>query len=132
MMLNVLTWPFRVAADLLGLLLSLAGSMIGLCIGFVICCLGVLLCLTGIGMIIGVPLMAVIYDLIKKYVYSQPENNGQIIVRNYENWDRIWGSEPWIERNQFRQRRSIIPFTDEYTGTTVFVSAQDFLPIKDL
>ena len=56
MMLNVLTWPFRVAADLLGLLLSLAGSMIGLCIGFVICCLGVLLCLTGIGLIVGVPL----------------------------------------------------------------------------
>ena len=56
MMLNVLTWPFRVAADLMGLLLSLAGSMIGLVIGFVICCLGVLLCLTGIGLIIGVPL----------------------------------------------------------------------------
>ena len=56
MTLNVLTWPFRAAADLLGLLLSLAGSMIGLCIGFVICCLGVLLCLTGIGMIVGIPL----------------------------------------------------------------------------
>ena len=57
MMLNVLTWPFRVAADLMGLLLSLAGSMIGLAIGFVICCLGVLLSLTGIGLIIGVPLV---------------------------------------------------------------------------
>ena len=56
MMLRVLTWPFRVAADLMELLLSLAGSMIGLVIGFVICCLGVLLCLTGIGMIVGVPL----------------------------------------------------------------------------
>lgn len=67
-----------------------------------------------------------------KYVRSQPENNGQIILRNYENGDRIWVSEPWIERDQFRKRRSIIPFTDEYTGTTVFVSAQDFLPVKDL
>ena len=56
MMLRLLTWPFRVAADLMGLILSLAGSMIGLCIGFVICCLGVLLSLTGIGMIVGIPL----------------------------------------------------------------------------
>lgn len=57
MMLNVLTWPFRVAADLMGLLLSLAGSMLGLAIGFVICALGVLLCLTGIGLILGVPMV---------------------------------------------------------------------------
>ena len=56
MMLRLLTWPFRFAADLMGLLLSLAGSMLGLAIGFVFCALGVLLCLTGIGMIIGVPL----------------------------------------------------------------------------
>jgi hypothetical protein len=57
MMLNVLTWPFRVAADLVGLLLSFAGSMIGLALGFVFCAVGVLLCLTGIGLIIGVPLV---------------------------------------------------------------------------
>lgn len=56
MMLKLLTWPFRVAADLIGLILSLAGSILGLAIGFVICALGVLLCLTGIGMIIGIPL----------------------------------------------------------------------------
>ena len=56
MMLRLLTWPFRVAADLIGLILSLAGSILGLAIGFVICALGVLLCLTGIGMIIGIPL----------------------------------------------------------------------------
>lgn len=56
-MLNLLTWPFRVTADLIGLILSLAGSIVGLAIGFVICCLGVLLCLTGIGLIIGVPMV---------------------------------------------------------------------------
>lgn len=56
MMLRLLTWPFRVAADLIGLILSLAGSILGLGIGFVICAVGVLLCLTGIGMIIGIPL----------------------------------------------------------------------------
>ena len=56
MMLRLLTWPFRLAADLIGLILSLAGSILGLAIGFVICALGVLLCLTGIGMIIGIPL----------------------------------------------------------------------------
>lgn len=56
MMLRLLTWPFRVAADLIGLILSLAGSILGLAIGFVICALGVLLCLTGIGMIIGIPM----------------------------------------------------------------------------
>ncbi|MBP3637784.1 MAG: hypothetical protein J6K13_09550 [Clostridia bacterium] len=56
MMLRLLTWPFRMAADLIGLILSLAGSILGLAIGFVICALGVLLCLTGIGMIIGIPL----------------------------------------------------------------------------
>lgn len=56
MMLRLLLWPFSVAADLVGILLSLAGSVIGLAVGFVLCCLGVLLCLTGIGLIIGVPL----------------------------------------------------------------------------
>lgn len=56
MMLRLLTWPFRFAADLMGMILSLAGSMLGLAIGFVFCALGVLLSLTGIGMIIGVPL----------------------------------------------------------------------------
>jgi len=56
MMLRLLTWPFRLAADLMGMILSLAGSMLGLAIGFVFCALGVLLCLTGIGLIIGVPL----------------------------------------------------------------------------
>lgn len=56
MMLRLLTWPFRMAADLIGLILSLAGSILGLAIGFVICALGVFLCLTGIGMIIGIPL----------------------------------------------------------------------------
>jgi len=56
MMLRLLTWPFRLAADLMGMILSLAGSMLGLAIGFVFCALGVLLCLTGIGMILGVPL----------------------------------------------------------------------------
>ena len=56
MMLRLLTWPFRAAADLIDLILSLVGSILALGIGFVICCLGVLLCLTGIGLIIGVPL----------------------------------------------------------------------------
>lgn len=57
MMLKLLTWPFRLAADLMGMVLSLAGSMLGLAIGFVFCAVGVLLCLTGIGMIIGVPMV---------------------------------------------------------------------------
>ena len=56
-MLKLLTWPFRLAADLMGMVLSLAGSMLGLAIGFVFCAVGVLLCLTGIGMIIGVPMV---------------------------------------------------------------------------
>lgn len=57
MMLNVLTWPFRLAADLIGMVLDLAGSLIGLALGFALCCVGVLLCLTGIGAILGVPLV---------------------------------------------------------------------------
>ena len=57
MMLKLLTWPFRLAADLMGMVLSLAGSMLGLAIGFVFCAVGVLLCLTGSGMIIGVPMV---------------------------------------------------------------------------
>ena len=57
MMLKLLTWPFRLAADLMGMVLSLAGSMLGLAIGFVFCAVGVLFCLTGIGMIIGVPMV---------------------------------------------------------------------------
>ncbi len=56
-MLKLLTWPFRLAADLIGWILNLAGSILGLAIGFAICCLGVLLCLTGIGAIIGVPMV---------------------------------------------------------------------------
>ena len=56
MMLKLLTWPFRLAADLMGVVLSLAGSMLGLAIGFAFCAVGVLFCLTGIGMIIGVPM----------------------------------------------------------------------------
>ena len=57
MMLQLLTWPFRLAFDLVGAILGLAGSMLGLALGFVFCAVGVLLCLTGIGMIIGVPLV---------------------------------------------------------------------------
>ena len=69
MMLRLLTWPFRMAADLIGLILSLAGSILGLAIGFVICALGVLLCLTGIGMIIGIPLAIFGGGLMQKSIF---------------------------------------------------------------
>ncbi|MBE5804633.1 MAG: hypothetical protein E7316_09000 [Clostridiales bacterium] len=57
MMLQVLTWPFRMAAKLIGWILDLAGSMIGFAIGLVFCCLGVALYMTGIGAILGVPMV---------------------------------------------------------------------------
>ena len=68
-MLRLLTWPFRMALDLIGLILNLTGALIAFVLGVVICCLGVVLCLTGIGAIIGVPMVIFGGGLILKSIF---------------------------------------------------------------
>lgn len=69
MMLRVLTWPFRMAAEVIGWLLDLAGSMIGFVIGLVLCCLGVVLYMTGVGAILGVPMVILGGGLMLKSIF---------------------------------------------------------------
>lgn len=69
----------------------------------------------------------------KKYCRVQPGGDGaRAAISTYENCDRYWVSEPWPGRGMKRERETLIPITDEFTGTTVLVPSQDFLPIKEL
>ena len=57
MMLRLLTWPFRMGMELIGMILGLTGRLAAFILGGVICCAGVALCLTVIGMILAVPMV---------------------------------------------------------------------------
>ncbi len=57
MMLRLLTWPFRMGMELIGMILGLTGRLAAFILGGVICCAGVVLCLTVIGLILGVPMV---------------------------------------------------------------------------
>ena len=58
-MLRLLTWPFRMAMDLIGMILGMTGRLAAFILGGVICCAGVALCLTGIGLLLGVPMVII-------------------------------------------------------------------------
>lgn len=68
-MLRLLTWPFRLALDITGWVLSLTGRMLAFILGALFCCLGVLLCMTGIGAIMGVPLVIFSGGLMLKSIF---------------------------------------------------------------
>lgn len=63
---------------------------------------------------------------------SQPVYNGAIVINSYSFGDRIWISEPPIERGFFRGGGRFLPVTDPYSGATLFVNRNHFLPIKDI
>ncbi len=54
---DLVTWPFQLAAGLIGWILSAVGSLIAFGIGLAVCALGVALCFTLIGAVIGIPLV---------------------------------------------------------------------------
>lgn len=56
-MLRLLTWPFRMGMELIGMILGLTGRLAAFILGGVICSAGVALCLTVIGLILGVPMV---------------------------------------------------------------------------
>ena len=56
-MLRLLTWPFRMAMDLIGMILGMTGRLVAFILSGVICCAGVALCLTVIGLMLGVPMV---------------------------------------------------------------------------
>lgn len=54
---NLLTWPFQLAANLIGLILGAVERLTAFILGLIICCGGVALCLTIIGAILGIPMI---------------------------------------------------------------------------
>lgn len=71
---------------------------------------------------------------ITKLIQSQPIYGGEITLLSYYNCDRIWVSENWIGHGlePKSQRDVLLPFVDKYTGATLFVDGEEFLPIKEL
>ena len=53
----LLTRPFQLAANLIGLILVAVGRMTAFILGLIVCCGGVALCLTIIGAILGIPMI---------------------------------------------------------------------------
>ena len=68
----------------------------------------------------------------RKQMQSQPVYNGEMVINSYDLGDRIWVSEPPVERGFLRGGGRFLPLTDPYTGATLFVSRDDFFPIKNL
>ena len=54
---NLLTWPFQLAANLIGLILGAVGRLTAFILGLIICGGGVALCLTIVGAILGIPMI---------------------------------------------------------------------------
>ncbi len=73
---------------------------------------------------------------IKKTItaFPVPYANAGNIIWGYDNGSRFWVGENWIGRGLLRksQKEVMLPIVDKYTGTTVFVSGEEFLPIKDI
>ncbi|MGN0779360.1 MAG: hypothetical protein ACI4MJ_09455 [Aristaeellaceae bacterium] len=66
---NLLTWPFQLAASLIGLILSAVGRVTAFVLGLVICGGGVLLSLTVVGAILGVPMVIFGGGLMMKSIF---------------------------------------------------------------
>ena len=73
---------------------------------------------------------------IKKTItaFPVPYASAGNIIWGYDNGSRFWVGENWIGRGLLRksQKEVMLPIVDKYTGTTVFVSGEEFLPIKDI
>ena len=66
--------------------------------------------------------------------FPVPYANAGNIIWGYDNGSRFWVGENWIGRGLLRksQKEVMLPIVDKYTGTTVFVPGEEFLPIKDI
>ena len=66
--------------------------------------------------------------------FPVPYASADIIIWGYDNGSRFWVGENWIGRGLLRksQKEVMLPIVDKYTGTTVFVPGEEFLPIKDI
>ena len=66
--------------------------------------------------------------------FPVPYASADIIIWGFDNGSRFWVGENWIGRGLLRksQKEVMLPIVDEYTGTTVFVPGEEFLPIKDI
>ena len=66
--------------------------------------------------------------------FPVPYAHADIIIWGFDNGSRFWVGENWIGRGLLRksQKEVMLPIVDKYTGTTVFVPGEEFLPIKDI
>ncbi len=57
-----------------------------------------------------------------------------LTIGGYDNGSRFWVGENWIGRGLLRksQKEVMLPIVDKYTGTTVFIPGEEFIPIKDI
>ena len=71
---------------------------------------------------------------IAKNILAMPARDGDIVIRSFDNCDRIWVGDNWVGRglSPKSQREVFLPFVDEYSGNTLFVLGEEFLPIKDI
>ena len=71
---------------------------------------------------------------IHKSITAFPIPGADVIIGGYDNGSRFWVGENWIGRGLLRksQKEVMLPIVDKYTGTTVFVPGEEFLPIKDI
>ena len=80
----------------------------------------------------GSPGGATDYLGIHKSITAFPIPGADNVVGSYDNGSRFWVGENWIGRGFGRksQREVFLPIVDKYTGTTLFVPGEEFLPIK--
>ena len=66
--------------------------------------------------------------------FPVPYASADVIIWGFNNGSRFWVGENWIGRGLQRksQKEVMLPIVDKYTSTTVFVSGEEFLPIKDI
>jgi hypothetical protein len=66
--------------------------------------------------------------------FPVPYASADVIIWGFDNGSRFWVGENWIGRGLLRksQKEVMLPIVDKYTGTTVFVPGEEFLPIKDI
>ena len=66
--------------------------------------------------------------------FPVPYASADVIIWGFDNGSRFWVGENWIGLGPFgkSQKEVMLPIIDKYTGTTVFVPGEEFLPIKDI